>query len=256
MVNSLSNMKLSALLAAFAALLSVLAPTNSWSDHFSLKTIDNFESGSQNNAVEVRLQNASHRQGVHAEITFDPTVLSVSEVVPGERTGGTMGVHYNVIADGRLAILIFDDQATRNGISAGDGEIASIRFNVSLDAVPESYTPILVSAATLADSLLEEVTDNDSDSLNVRIGGPNATALATFDVHQQRDGGVVIRWRLREGYGADTETHVRRRSLPDGPLVQVDVEPFQGSGPHELEDRADEVRRGGEFERVSRFLCN
>ena len=143
-------------LAPYLLVLCLSPPPSARADTITLVQIG----GPYEPVVAVGLTNTASRQGVQIGIAFDPAILQVEAVSPGDRIVAPLQLHTSELDDGRLLLLIFDETRTRSGLPPSSPEtetIARITFRSSGSVFEPRVTTVSVYGALLADSLLNPI---------------------------------------------------------------------------------------------------
>ena len=144
----------SQVLPFIVTLAAFLIPLNIRAQHAALSVSDGFGiPGSKGNLVQIELDNSAVGEigAVQLDIRFDTNVLTISDILPTERSDSVGCVYcifgWNMMSDSTVRIGIV---RVRPAIMPDTGSIANIFFEVDEKALPDEY-PLVPMDVILAD---------------------------------------------------------------------------------------------------------
>ncbi|UCE18264.1 MAG: choice-of-anchor D domain-containing protein [Gemmatimonadota bacterium] len=138
--------------------------------------------GSKDNVVQIELDNSEVGEvaGIGLHLTFNPNVLSISDISPTERTDSSF-IYIFEWSDpdpGQLKLAIVK---CRPGIIAGTGSIVDIYFDVEKYALPGEY-PLVLLNVDIGDSAANEIPVITYDGMFTVMGGNALRIFGTSGV--------------------------------------------------------------------------
>lgn len=143
--------------------------------------------------VAVALSNAESRQGAHLALEFDASKLHFTSIAPTGRIAPPLQLHQG-LSNNVVHFLVVDETAARSGVTAGNGSIALVTFQVPTNApsgVHLQRDNVTLIGAILADSALAAVPIDKVNYVGLvmteyLLDDPTATT--------QGDGRVIVEW--------------------------------------------------------------